>query len=65
MEQFIFHICMHSDSAFFVGKKDVNLRPTQDYRYLNEQTIKDAFPLPLIQELVDRLRIQNITQSWI
>jgi hypothetical protein len=28
----------------------------QDYRYLNEQTIKDAFPLPLIQELVDRLK---------
>jgi hypothetical protein len=41
---------------FFVGKKDGNLRLTQDYRYLNEQTIKDAFPLPLIQELVDRLK---------
>jgi hypothetical protein len=41
---------------FFVGKKDGNLRPTQDYRYLNKQTIKDAFPLPLIQELVDCLK---------
>jgi hypothetical protein len=41
---------------FFVGKKDGNLRPTQDYRYLNGQTIKDAFPLPLIQELVDHLK---------
>src|ERR1700720_4418494 len=41
---------------FFVKKKDGKLRPTQDYRKLNEATIKNCYPLPLISELVDRLR---------
>ena len=31
---------------FFVKKKDGKLRPVQDYRKLNEQTIKNKFPLP-------------------
>jgi hypothetical protein len=26
----------------------------QDYRYLNEWTIKNNYPLPLISELIDR-----------
>lgn len=41
---------------FFVGKKDGSLRPCQDYRYLNEGTIKNAYPLPLVAELVDKLQ---------
>jgi hypothetical protein len=41
---------------FFVGKKDPGLRPCQDYRYLNEHTIKNAYPLPLISELLDKLK---------
>ena len=41
---------------FFVKKKDGGLRPCQDYRYLNEHTIRDAYPLPLISDLVDKLR---------
>ena len=32
------------------------LRPVQDYRKLNDFTIKNRYPLPLIQELVDKLR---------
>lgn len=39
----------------FVKKKDRALRPTQDYRALNEITIKNAYPLPLIPELIDKL----------
>ena len=31
---------------FFVGKKDGKLRPCQDYRYLNEHTIKTPIPFP-------------------
>jgi hypothetical protein len=31
---------------FFVDKKDGKLRPCQDYRYLNEHTVKNAYPLP-------------------
>src|SRR6202044_2515306 len=41
---------------FFVGKKDGRLRPCQDYRYLNEHTVKNAYPLPLIGELLDKLK---------
>src|SRR6202789_2585575 len=41
---------------FFVKKKDGKLRPCQDYRYLNEWTIKNAYPLPLIPVLTDRIK---------
>uniref|UniRef100_A0A0W0G5H8 Reverse transcriptase domain-containing protein n=1 Tax=Moniliophthora roreri TaxID=221103 RepID=A0A0W0G5H8_MONRR len=41
---------------FFVGKKEKGkLRPTQDYRRLNDRTIKNAYPLPLISDLIDKL----------
>ncbi len=40
---------------FFVKKKDGKLRPVQDYRKLNEMTIKICYPLPLISELMDKL----------
>ena len=40
---------------FFVKKKDGSLRPVQDYRKLNEMTIKNRYPLPLISELIDQL----------
>ena len=33
---------------FFVQKKDGGLHPCQDYRYLNEHTVKNAYLLPLI-----------------
>ncbi|SJL10435.1 uncharacterized protein ARMOST_13821 [Armillaria ostoyae] len=41
---------------FFVKKKDGTLRPVQDYRKLNEMTIKNRYPLPLISELIDKLQ---------
>ena len=31
---------------FFVAKNDGKLGPCQDYRYLNEHTIKNAYPIP-------------------
>ena len=40
---------------FFVKKKDGSLRTTQDYRKLNDATIKNRYPLPLVNELVDKL----------
>jgi hypothetical protein len=40
---------------FFVKKKDGTLRPVQDYRKLNEMTIKNRYPLPLILELINKL----------
>ncbi|SJL16483.1 uncharacterized protein ARMOST_20009 [Armillaria ostoyae] len=41
---------------FFVKKKDSALRHVQDYRKLNEMTIKNRYPLPLISELIDKLQ---------
>ena len=41
---------------FFIKKKDGTLRPVQDYRKLNDMTIKNRYPLPLIQELLDKLK---------
>ncbi|ESK82950.1 reverse transcriptase-rnase h-integrase [Moniliophthora roreri MCA 2997] len=42
---------------FFVAKKEKGaLRPTQDYRELNKGTVKNAYPLPLISELMDKLK---------
>ncbi|SJL00107.1 uncharacterized protein ARMOST_03419 [Armillaria ostoyae] len=45
----------HGLPFFFVKKKDGTLRPVQDYRKLNEMTIKNRYPLPLISELMDKL----------
>ncbi|KIN98978.1 hypothetical protein M404DRAFT_30941 [Pisolithus tinctorius Marx 270] len=45
---------------FFVGKKDGSLQPCQDYRYLNKNMVKDAYPLPLISDLVDKLKGASI-----
>lgn len=42
--------------SFFGKKKDTTtLRPIQDYQKLNDLTIKNHYPLPLISELVDQL----------
>jgi hypothetical protein len=41
---------------FFVKKKDGRLRPVQDYRRLNNMTIKNRYPLPLTSELIDKLK---------
>jgi hypothetical protein len=38
---------------FFVKKKDGRLRPCQGYRYLNDWTIKNTYPLPLISEIIE------------
>ncbi|SJL06752.1 related to TY3B TY3B protein [Armillaria ostoyae] len=40
---------------FFVKKKDGKLHPVQDNCKLNEMTIKNRYPLPLISKLMDKL----------
>ena len=45
---------------FFVKKKDSTLRPVQDYWKLNEMTVKNQYPLPLIQELIDKLNSAQV-----
>lgn len=44
----------------FVKKKDGSLRLCVDYRALNNITIKNRYPLPLIPEALDRLRKAKI-----
>ncbi len=45
-----------ASSFFFVAKKDGGLRPCIDYRALNSQTVKFAYPLPLVPASLEELR---------
>ena len=42
--------------VFFVLKKDGRKQMVQDYRYLNEHTAQNNYPLPLISQLVNKLK---------
>jgi hypothetical protein len=44
-----------ASAFFFIKKKDGRLHPVQDYQKLNDITVKNRYPLPLISELVDKL----------
>ena len=41
--------------AVFVPKKSGEIRLCVDYRELNKRTVKDAYPLPLVDEVQDQL----------
>ena len=45
-----------SSLVFFIKKKDGSLRLVQDYRALNEITVKNKYPLPLISKLINKLQ---------
>jgi len=44
----------------FVGKKDGKKHMVQDYRYLNEWTVKNNYPLPLILDIVENIDTQKV-----
>ncbi len=46
--------------VFFVPKKDNTKRLCVDYRSLNELTVRNSFPIPLISDLKDRLRYAKV-----
>ena len=49
-------LCSHFAPFFFVNKKDSKeMRPIMDYRYLNEHSYRDGFPIPSAQELLDQI----------
>jgi len=45
---------------FFVGKNNGKKYMVQDYRYLNEWTIKNNYPLPLISDIVENIGIKKV-----
>ena len=46
--------------VFFVGKKDEKKRMVQDYRYLNEWTVKNNYPLPLISDVLENIGMKKL-----
>jgi len=47
-------------SVCFVGKKNGKKRIIQNYRYLNEWTVKNNYPLSLILDIVENIGTKKI-----
>jgi len=43
-----------------VGKKDRKKRIVQDYQYLNKETVKNNYPLPLILDLINTMDTRKV-----
>jgi hypothetical protein len=48
-------ISPYASLFFFIQKKDGRLQPVQDYWHINNITISNQYPLPLITELLTDL----------
>jgi hypothetical protein len=40
---------------FFIKKKDRTLRPVQDYREVNKWMVRDVYPIPHIEQILESL----------
>ncbi|KAJ9513279.1 hypothetical protein QJQ45_001317 [Haematococcus lacustris] len=49
--------------VLFVQKKDGSLRMCIDYRALNKRTVRDRYPLPRIDDLLDQVRGKKVFSS--
>ncbi|KAI8636065.1 hypothetical protein BD408DRAFT_407453 [Parasitella parasitica] len=55
----------YTSPVFFVPKKDGKLRLVVNFQKLNAITVKDGYPLPHIDDILDSLSEDiNVTQSW-
>ena len=50
----------YASPFFFIKKKDGKLCPVQDYRRLNEHTIRNRYPLPFIPDLISQVQDAHI-----
>jgi hypothetical protein len=48
-------ISPYASPFFFIQKKDGKLHPVQDYQRINDITISNQYPLPLITDLLTDL----------
>ena len=46
--------------VFFIGKKDRKKQIVQNYRYLNEWTIMNNYPLPLISDVLENIGTKKV-----
>ena len=54
----------YASAFFFIKKKDGKLRPIQDYRKLNQYTIRNKYPLPLIPDLISQVKDMNLFSKF-
>jgi len=55
----------YSSQVVVVRKKDGTPRVCIDYRAINRMIVKDRYPLPLIEDILDRLQDSRIFSLWI
>jgi len=46
--------------VFFVSKKNRGKRIVMNYHNLNDQTVKNNYPLPLITDLIDNMGSKQV-----
>ncbi|XP_044356666.1 uncharacterized protein [Triticum aestivum] len=46
----------YSSPALLVKKKDMTWRLVNDFRKINQQTVKNKYPIPVIEDLLDELK---------